>query len=224
MKIAIIDDQVEWVVLIKKIILSNELEVEENIDLYVDPSKFLNQDKVYDVIFLDVNMPNVDGITLANKLLNTSTLVVYVSGEQDRLYNAFDTNVVGYILKGKLKEEIVGIFNKIKNRRVSSKITLSSSDQTYIFDIDEILYLEVMKRMIIVHCVNRSVELYYLPLVEAVKLLPDCFIQINKQEVININKVIGYRNGTVQLYSIDEPLHISRRKIKDVALKIATRT
>ena len=46
----------------------NEKKIKHSIDIFSSPQKLLQSDTVYDIIFLDIEMAEMDGISLAEKI------------------------------------------------------------------------------------------------------------------------------------------------------------
>ena len=59
----------------------NEKKIKHSIDIFSSPQKLLQSDTVYDIIFLDIEMAEMDGISLAEKIsiTNKSCLFFFVT-------------------------------------------------------------------------------------------------------------------------------------------------
>ncbi len=75
MKIGIIDDQKHFINMIHRRILRNDLIKDAKVDTYHNPIDFLVKGIVYDILFLDIDMPQVDGISLAKKIIDKKITV-----------------------------------------------------------------------------------------------------------------------------------------------------
>ncbi|MEW9122492.1 MAG: response regulator [Thermotaleaceae bacterium] len=69
------------------------------------------------VVFIDIELPEMDGITLAEKLLelNSSMMIVFITSYNQYAVQAFDLNAIDYILKPIKKERFNRMVEKIKN-------------------------------------------------------------------------------------------------------------
>ncbi len=98
--------------------------------------EFISRNKNVDVVFLDIEMPVLNGFETAAALTASSTVeqslpyLVFVTAYNDYAIKAFETNAIDYLLKPVLKERLqTTIFRLVE--RASSKnksSTLSSSD------------------------------------------------------------------------------------------------
>lgn len=62
----------------------------------------------YDVIFLDIQMPKINGVTLAKKLkkLNPKANMIFVTGYSEYMGDAFSLDASGYLLKPATKDQV----------------------------------------------------------------------------------------------------------------------
>ena len=90
----------------------------EVIGKYTNPfegAKIIKDNKV-DIIFLDIQMPEIEGLDLAEKLLEEdSTLnIVFVTAYQEYAIKAFELNALDYLLKPINKDRLLKTLNRIK--------------------------------------------------------------------------------------------------------------
>ncbi|MGU3585569.1 LytR/AlgR family response regulator transcription factor [Rhodococcus sp. C26F] len=71
-----------------------------------------------DAVFLDINMPGLDGLELAGILRNfaVSPAVVFVTAHDDRAVSAFDLGAVDYVLKPLREERLAEAVRRIAER------------------------------------------------------------------------------------------------------------
>lgn len=72
-----------------------------------------------DFAFLDIKMPEIDGMTVAKKLLTQSSppLITFISAYDEYAVNAFENNAVDYILKPISKNRLIKACDKLKERK-----------------------------------------------------------------------------------------------------------
>ena len=106
MKVAIIDDETIILDKIKTIILENTLISGFDIDLYSNPLTFLNHKQNYDLVLLDLKMPEIHGFNVAKQLKNQNTLIIYITNYGGYAGYAFGVHAFGYLLKPVKEKEI----------------------------------------------------------------------------------------------------------------------
>lgn len=82
-----------------------------------------------DVVFLDIRMPELDGISLAKKLnkLVSPPLVVFITAYDEYAVKAFEHNAMDYLLKPINEERLLATCQKVQARLSSNQAT---SDNT----------------------------------------------------------------------------------------------
>jgi len=121
-----------------------------------------------DVVFLDIEMPRINGFVVAEEVLkvSTQTLVVFVTAYDEYAVKAFETNAIDYILKPASPERIKYTLDKIREnysirksqeeyqnsiRNASDildfkidKVIAWKNDRIFLFNKEEILYFTLI--------------------------------------------------------------------------------
>lgn len=93
-----IDDEPKGLEIIQSHI--NKLSSLNLLNVYIDPFQaidFLNENEI-DLIFLDINMPNINGIDLV-KSLNKKPLVIFTTAHSEYAMDSYEVKAVDYLLK-----------------------------------------------------------------------------------------------------------------------------
>lgn len=69
-----------------------------------------------DVLFLDIEMPRVDGFALLERLA-AEPQVVFVTGHDEHAVRAFETRAVGYVMKPPTRERLERTLDKLERQR-----------------------------------------------------------------------------------------------------------
>ena len=213
MKIAILDDEIYYCNKIEKLIHENKLLETCTIDKYTKPIDFINRTKHYDILFLDIDMPEIDGIALSKQLRFDNIIIIFITSIKDRMAEAFGINVAGYIFKNQLEEEINRVLKEtFKLVRQNQKIKIITKKEMYYFNPMNVLYIEYLQKHVIVHLIDGKEDIGYVPLKERFPLLPIQFIQVNKNQIINIDNVCKMKGNIITLNHTGEEIEVSRRK------------
>lgn len=213
MEIAILDDEIYYSDKIHKLILENKLLENCIIDKYTRPTDFINCSKHYDILFLDIDMPEIDGIALSKQLRYKNIIIIFITSINDRMAEAFGINVAGYIFKDQLEEHFDRVLTEtIKLVRQNKKIKIITKKGIYSFNPMEVLFIEYVQKHMIVHLTYGIEDIGYFPLKELFPLLPEQFILVNKNQIINIDNVRKMKGNIITLNHINEEIEVSRRK------------
>lgn len=116
MKIAIVDDEVFWCEKVKNIINDFvESDIDINIELYCSGDEYLLKEEVYEVTFIDVEMPGTDGFETIKKArdYNENGYFVIMSTHEELSRYGYKVDAFRYIYKRNLEEEVREALNSI---------------------------------------------------------------------------------------------------------------
>ena len=105
----------------------------------------------YDLTFLDIEMPEMDGITLA-KLLNKEgkkELIIYVSNREDLVFDSLATRPYGFVRKSHFRsdiDQVLKIFLADIDKEKQQILILNSNEGKVALNIKDIIYIESQKR------------------------------------------------------------------------------
>ncbi len=105
-------------------------------------------EKKYDLVFLDIDMPGINGIDLGVKLkdINDRTAIIFVSNYEGRVFDAFKAQPFGFVRKStflKDVESIVKLYAEYANKSAERDfIEYKTHMGTQKIYVDEILYVE----------------------------------------------------------------------------------
>lgn len=173
---------------------------------------------VYDIVFMDIEMPHSNGMNICHKLrqVDKTVNIVFVTNLRQYALEGYSVSAVGYIVKPLRYETFSFNFERvIKNAMGNKKRTVSivSGKETIRLDSDEIFYLEVMNHAVIYHTAQGDYETWD-SLTNAEKLFePGEFARCNNCFLVNLRHVREIKGDTVLV--ANTPLKISRLKKKD---------
>ena len=209
-KIAICDDEPLHIDKIRSILLDEET------DNYTKPANLLNAitaGKRYDVLFLDIMMPEIDGISLARELreLDEDMLIVFITSKIEFMQTGYEVKAFRYLLKDQIDTGLPKIWKDIEKElldRADTYFTYEFERKTYRYPCRDILYLESNLRRLILHT-NRDTAALYGKLDDLAIKYP-MFVRIHKSFLVNRRHIRSISAGMVVL-SNGDVLPISRK-------------
>ncbi len=172
----------------------------------VDAMTFLKETKV-DLLFLDINMPNLSGIAFY-KMLKNPPLVIFTTAYSEYAIEGFDVNAIDYLLKPFSFERFLKAVQKVKNKLVLEKefIIIKSDKKLYQLKVNDILFVEALGDYIKIYTKDK-VLVSYKTLRNILSLLPENkYIQIHKSYIINQSKLDFVEGNQVTIGSKKIPI------------------
>jgi len=159
--------------------------------------EFLNHEKV-DLIFLDINMPDISGMQLV-QTLSPRPMIIFTTAYSHYAVESYDLNALDYLLKPITFERFLAAINKAAAGTLSSKNSVNNEDehtvfiksgpQTYQVKVGEILYLEKDGNYITVHLKDRNI-LIRENMGDIFDLVPAAdFLRVHKSYVVAIKHI-----------------------------------
>lgn len=179
-----------------------------------DALQFLENNKT-DLIFLDVQMPELTGIQFM-KILNSKSDFILTTAYPDYAVNAFDMNVVDYLLKPISFERFTRAVNKAREK-LFAQTAAQKTDQPVDYllvksdykqvkvHFDDIRYLEGLRDYVAIH--TRQQKLLTLQSLKSFEeSLPRNFIRVHKSYIVNTDEISSIRNNMLSLNKKDIPI------------------
>lgn len=163
-----------------------------------DPLKaiaYLKQEKA-DLIFLDINMPGISGMQLAQSL-SPQPMIIFITAYSHYAVESYNVGAVDYLLKPIIYERFLTAIDKaakarsLQNATVDNDTTiyLKSGPQTYPVKVSDILYLEKDGNYMTVHLKDKRI-LIRENMNSVFDLVPaEDFIRVHKSYVVAIRHI-----------------------------------
>lgn len=223
MRIAVCDDEelfrIEFKTILDKVLVNSEYDIDTfsgGSSLY---EAFLKNP--FDLVFLDIEMPGIDGITLAKRLraVSENVQIVFLTSHIEYALEGYEVNALRYLVKpvdmNKLSEVLKYIQDKKNNSR---QIMIKQEGEDIVIDISDVIYMESMdKNVRIVTSKSEYITRYNISDYEE-ELKNSGFLRIHRGYLISLSKVKKIVKNDVVMDG-DISLPVSRSNIK--ALKDA---
>jgi DNA-binding LytR/AlgR family response regulator len=229
MKLAICDDEKR----IRDIIAESVKEVSEKIEIefYADAKGILSASFDCDILFLDIQMPGIDGMGAARMLRSSGkkTVIVFVTALEDQVFNAFDVGAFNYIVKPFTKAKIIEVLNKaVKQAEDQRLVEVAISEQaeagrTIIVKsggtntrviLSEVQYAEIYDRRIILHMESSDDIEYYGRISDLENIAGKDFFRVHRAYLVNLGAVKSYDSKYVHMSDADIP--VARGKYQEL--------
>lgn len=183
---------------------AKENELFFKIETFKDGKDFLEDYKsFYDVIFMDVDMPEVNGFKAAKKLrqIDTNVILVFVTNLSRYAIKGYEYGAMDYILKPLEYSSFALKLNRIvtacERNKINKTVWLQTSPNRVSVEINSILYVEVIKHKIIYHTQKGDYVAYGTMKKAEEVLTDDCFVRCNSCYLVNLQHVKEISGFTV---------------------------
>lgn len=173
-----------------------------------------------DLVFLDVQMPEIDGFAVVEKIgAEDMPAVVFVTAHDKHAIQAFEINAIDYLLKPVTKErfdqalqraktrlqlrpedeanrQIIGLLETIVSpHRHMKRLAVRSAGKTVFVDIDELDWIEAAENYVQLHC-GRGGHLLHVPMNTLEKSLdPEIFLRVHRSIIVNVRRIKELQPG-----------------------------
>ncbi len=229
MKIAICDDDKNVTDYLQKKIES--FGEADTIEIFNDSSQMMpDRMAKLDLIFLDIEMPGMDGMELVyllrarqeDSLVNpfgSLPLIVFVTGYKEYMLKAFSVHAFDYMLKPVSEGEIRETYNRAKKfmdtfNKKDTALTIKNAGKTYTILLSDIKFIESQNRKNIIWQSNGNSIAYYGSMDELEKELDSNFFRIHRGYIVNMRYIQRYDRNSVTVGD-NEVLMLSKYRYPD---------
>jgi two-component system LytT family response regulator len=188
------------------------------------------EDLMPDVVFLDIQMPEMDGFTVAAKL-HAPPMLVFVTAYDEYALKAFEQHAVDYLLKPVAPERLALTLARVQEllqarqrryklpseveqllltlrRTYLKRITVTLGERTMLVNVQHIAYFSANNKYTLVHDVNGKHYVVSTSLTELEdKLDPDAFLRVHRSTIVNVDCIreIRKHDGKYTIVLNDKP-------------------
>jgi two-component system LytT family response regulator len=201
----------------------------EQIDAFLDPLEALQSasKQRYDVVFLDISMPNMSGLELANRLieLEPNTFIIFQSAYDEYALEAFENGGVGYLLKpieaSQIQKALAKVTSFNQNQNVLNKRLMGKrGNRIYLIDIEDIYYIKADLDEVLVRI--KEADVYVKKKIgELDSLLKNQnFFRIHRSYIVHVDKIksmesVEQSKLQIAFDGIDETITSSKEGAKE---------
>ena len=166
-----------------------------------------------DLIFLDIEMPVLNGFEMLAKLTHQPK-VVFTTAYDQYAIKAFEEGSVDYLLKPieverldktikKLKQtnlavtpvQIETLMRQLQHKKVVKTLTVKLGDKILLIKLTDIVYVQAEDKYVFLHTADAKKHLTDFTLSALEEKLPEEFIRIHRSEIINTEYIKEIRKG-----------------------------
>lgn len=173
-----------------------------------------------DIILMDIAMEGtdgMDGMETARKLREVlpETILIFVTGAKEQVFQAFDVGAFHYLLKPLQKEKLLSVM-----ARAAAEVEKASAKPKYMLvkipggyrrlNTADILYAESDGRKVILHLKQENLE-FYEKMEELEQRLGEGFYRCHRGYLVSLSEIREYDNANIRM-SNGETVYLAKRK------------
>ncbi|WP_158847830.1 LytR/AlgR family response regulator transcription factor [Algibacter sp. L1A34] len=165
-----------------------------------------------DLMFLDINMPDLSGMELAKSLKNPPK-IIFTTAYSDYAIESYKVNAVDYLLKPIEYNDFLSASTKAEDfikkdtllkteiKKTGDYLFIKSGQKHIRINFNDIEYLESQKEYVCIHLVNRAPVKTLIRLKNIEEVLPqENFMRIHRSFIVNLNHIITVERNRI-IYS-----------------------
>lgn len=209
MEIAICDDEKEIRELLRDKV--KKIYPTANISLYASGIELLEHNEKADIVFLDIQMPDKNGMETAEDLRRQgkNAILIFVTAAEDYVFRAFDVGAFHYLVKPFTDEKFETVLrNAVEQYQKLDNVMQAWKEEQYIMiktggvnrkvQISKIIYVEVFNRKVMIHSVDGEIE-YYGRLSDLEMQLGEDFFRPHRAYLVNFKYIVKYDASAIYL-------------------------
>lgn len=224
--IAICDDEVSSIYSIKKYLISYQIQfdIDCEIHTFTDSSKFLSsfETNKYNIVFLDIDMPNMDGLEISKhirKKYSDDVYIVFVTSYPSYMHDSFQVHPFQYLIKPvsyNIFQNIMSDLLTYMQSKNNIRIVVDTYNEKLLVNVNDVIYIRTSKsqKLHLIYTLRDSqisgrgaLSSLATSLAEHGFILTNQSTLVNTKHITHFNdKLLGLDNGDV--------INISRRNLK----------
>ena len=221
-KIAICDDEQNQIEYITSIVTAWSAHARHSCEIctFASAEAFLfeyEEDKAYDILLLDIEMKNMNGIELAKHIRkdNNRAEIIFITSHFEFVGEGYEVDALHYLIKPISSDKLTQVLNKAAEKlsvEPPSVIISCDGETVKLYEAD-ILYAESFLHYIIIHTKDKEYKIKENISVFENKLSDD-FYRIHRSYLVSLKHITRISRTSVNIGNIELPL--SRGKYDDI--------
>lgn len=178
------------------------------------------QDKEYDILLLDIEMQDMNGIELAKRirLNNAWVQIVFITGYPDFISEGYDVSALHYLMKPAKREKLFQVLDKAAGliQKKERNILLQMGSESIRIPADAIIYVEAFSHYLAIHTTYLAYEVK-ISMNQMEELLGEGFVRCHRSYIAGL-KHISRVSKTEIIFDSNQAIPLARNSYNAVNL------
>ncbi|GHT23883.1 DNA-binding response regulator [Bacteroidia bacterium] len=165
----------------------------------VEAQGVLHSGKQIDLIFLDIELPEMSGIDFLNSEKNLPQIII-ISAKEKYAVNAFDYDITDYLLKPfsfvRFTKAVQKVQDKIE-QQLDEEIYIKQNSSLIKIKYADILWIEALENYIIVNTITEKLTFHSTLKAISEKLPDNRFVRIHRSFIVNLQYIDSIEENSV---------------------------
>ncbi|MCI8371429.1 MAG: response regulator transcription factor [Lachnospiraceae bacterium] len=214
MKVLICDDQKEFLIKLKKLLVDilSEIELRYHLISFTNPDQALEYITVYmdvDIVFMDILMGEKNGYEIAKKIrkISPKCKIIFLTTTTAYALKGYLIQVACYLTKPVKRSELANalgtVIKELQSQYNNNEYIIEKNDfGIHKLYFNEIIFIETSKRNTLIHTISGN-YVSYKSMKEHEKRLNNLFIRCHSSYIVNMNFIKDYHGYELYLISGD---------------------
>ncbi|KFC19446.1 LytR/AlgR family response regulator transcription factor [Chryseobacterium sp. FH1] len=188
------------------------------------------QSNPVDLIFLDIEMPEMTGIELTKNLSGKDIIIIFTSSNKDYALEAFELNIADYILKPVMPARFLQAVSKAQSILESRKEEVEVTKDEFLFvrdsnitrrlKLDDIFYAEAMGDYVKFYTREKMFAIHGKMKTAEERLPKDHFIRVHRSYIVSVGKIDTLQDGGIMINGKFIPVADAYRKALNTRMNV----
>lgn len=195
----------------------------------IEAYNYLQSNSV-DLIFLDIEMPEMTGIELTKNLSGKDVIIIYTTSNKEYALEAFELNIADYLLKPVMPARFLQAVSKaqaiLDSRKEDVEVTkdeflfVRDSNITRSLKLDDIFYAEAMGDYVKFYTREKMFAIHGKMKTAEERLPKDHFIRVHRSYIVSVGKIDTLQDGGIMINGKFIPVADAYRKALNTRMNV----
>lgn len=195
----------------------------------IEAYNYLQSNSV-DLIFLDIEMPEMTGIELTKNLSGKDVIIIYTTSNKEYALEAFELNIADYLLKPVMPARFLQAVSKaqaiLDSRKEDVEVTkdeflfVRDSNITRRLKLDDIFYAEAMGDYVKFYTREKMFAIHGKMKTAEERLPKDHFIRVHRSYIVSVGKIDTLQDGGIMINGKFIPVADAYRKALNTRMNV----
>ncbi|WP_433629724.1 LytR/AlgR family response regulator transcription factor [Chryseobacterium cucumeris] len=188
------------------------------------------QSNSVDLIFLDIEMPEMTGIELTKTLSGKETIIIFTTSKKEYALEAFELNIADYLLKPIMPVRFLQAVSKVQTILESRKENVEITRDEFLFvrdsnitrrlKLDDIFYAEAMGDYVKFYTKEKMFAIHGKMKTAEERLPKDHFIRVHRSYIVSVGKIDTLQDGGIMINGKFIPVADAYRKALNTRMNV----